>query len=101
MKALIQRLSVLTRINSVQFELCNKLDNIVILDHYNDWKIFTLLAHKKNLDINKLINLQPIKHPSGYGNITHDFAKSKIDWLENLLSSDSDRKPHRIFSGLR
>jgi hypothetical protein len=47
MKALIQRLSMLTRINSVQFELCNKLDNIVVLDHYNDWKIFTSLAHKK------------------------------------------------------
>ncbi|WP_410955262.1 AAA family ATPase [Raoultella planticola] len=97
MKALIQRLSMLTRINSVQFELCNKLDNIVVLDHYNDWKIFTSLAHKKNLDIAKLINLQPVKHPSGYGNITHDFAKSKIDWLENLLSSNSDRKPYRIF----
>lgn len=58
---------------------------------------YSLHLHIKNLDIAKLINLQPVKHPSGYGNITHDFAKSKIDWLENLLSSNSDRKPHRIF----
>ncbi|MCK4107719.1 AAA family ATPase [Acinetobacter radioresistens] len=92
-KSLFERLSVLSRMESVQFEIFSKLDNIVLIDDYNDWTIFLALAQKKGLDISILSNINVIKKSSGYGCINEEFGKAKIDWVDSLLSFNSvDRK---------
>ncbi|WP_419819734.1 AAA family ATPase [Acinetobacter sp.] len=88
-KALFDRLSVLFRMESVQFEIFSKLDNMVLIDDYNDWTIFLALAQKKGLDISILSNINVIKKSSGYGCVNEKFGKAKIDWVDSLLSYNS------------
>ncbi|ROR94417.1 AAA family ATPase [Raoultella terrigena] len=96
-KSIIDRLSVLARIKDVQFEVCCKLENIVLMDDFNDWTIFYALAMKKGLDVSKLGNYHAIKQSSGYGNINEKFAQSKIEWIDSLLKINSDKRVKRIF----
>jgi len=96
-KTIIERLSVLTRISDVQFEVCRKLENIVLMDDYNDWTIFYALAKKKGLDVSKLDGLHAIKQSSGYDNLNQEFAKPKIEWINSLLNVNTDKKVKRIF----
>lgn len=85
-KALFERLAVLSRMESVQFEVCSKLENFVLIDDYNDWTIFLALASKKGLDISLLTNIYVIKKPSSYGSMNEEFGKAKIDWVDSLLN---------------
>ncbi|ECI3851480.1 ATP-binding protein, partial [Salmonella enterica subsp. enterica] len=87
----------LTRIKDVQFEVCCKLENIVLMDDYNDWTIFYALAKKKGLDVSKLDNLHAIKQSSGYDNLSQKFAQPKLEWIESLLNINSAKKVKRIF----
>lgn len=96
-KTIIDRLSILTRIKDVQFEVCCKLENIVLMDDYNDWTIFYALAKKKGLDVSKLDNLHAIKQSSGYDNLSQMFAQPKLEWIESLLNINSAKKVKRIF----
>ncbi|EBQ8806911.1 ATP-binding protein [Salmonella enterica subsp. enterica] len=96
-KTIIDRLSILTRIKDVQFEVCCKLENIVLMDDYNDWTIFYALAKKKGLDVSKLDNLHAIKQSSGYDNLSQKFAQPKLEWIESLLNINSAKKVKRIF----
>ncbi|ENZ1853905.1 AAA family ATPase [Salmonella enterica] len=96
-KTIIDRLSILTRIKDVQFEVCCKLENIVLMDDYNDWTIFYALAKKKGLDASKLDNLHAIKQSSGYDNLSQKFAQPKLEWIESLLNINSAKKVKRIF----
>lgn len=96
-KTIIDRLSILTRIKDVQFEVCCKLENIVLMDDYNDWTIFYALAKKKGLDVSKLDNLHAIKQSSGYDNLSQKFAQPKLEWIESLLNINSPKKVKRIF----
>ncbi|EFA4020506.1 ATP-binding protein, partial [Escherichia coli] len=96
-KTIIERLSVLTRISDVQFEVCRKLENIVLMDDYNDWTIFYALAKKKGLDVSKLDGLHAIKQSSGYDNLNQEFAKPKIEWINSLSNVNTDKKVKKIF----
>lgn len=96
-KTIIDRLSVLTRISDVQFEVCCKLENIALMDDYNDWTIFYALAKKKGLDVSKLDELHAIKQSSGYENLSQKFAKPKLEWIESLLNINSAKKVKKIF----
>ncbi|MBL1252259.1 ATP-binding protein [Salmonella enterica subsp. enterica serovar Ceyco] len=96
-KTIMDRLSILTRIKDVQFEVCCKLENIVLMDDYNDWTIFYALAKKKGLDVSKLDNLHAIKQSSGYDNLSQKFAQPKLEWIESLLNINSAKKVKRIF----
>ena len=95
-KALFDRLSVLSRMESVQFEVCSKLENVVLMDDYNDWTIFLALAKQKGLDISLLSNIHVIKKTSSYGCMNEEFGKAKIDWVDSLLSFDQ-RNAKNIF----
>lgn len=96
-KTIMDRLSIFTRIKDVQFEVCCKLENIVLMDDYNDWTIFYALAKKKGLDVSKLDNLHAIKQSSGYDNLSQKFAQPKLEWIESLLNINSAKKVKRIF----
>lgn len=85
-KAIIDRLSVLSWMESIQFDICSKLKHIVLMDDYNDWEIFLRLAKRKELDIGRLSSIYVIKRPSSYGSITEEFGKAKFEWVESLLS---------------
>ena len=85
-KAIIDRLSVLSWMESVQFDIYSKFEHIVLMDHYNDWKIFRLLATRKGLDTDKLLSIQLFEKSSGYSSITEEFGKAKFDWVSSFLS---------------
>lgn len=88
-KQLISRLSVLSRAKSVEFEVCGKLPNIALLDDYNDWIIFTKLAARTGLDINRLATVHAMKKSSSYATANETFGKGKIDWLHGLSKIES------------
>ena len=96
-KSIIERLSILARIKDVQFEVCCKLETIVLMDDFNDWTIFSTLVKRKGLDVTKLDNYHAIKQSSGYGNINEKFAQSKLEWIDSLLRINTDIKVKRIF----
>lgn len=96
-KQLINRLSVLSRAKSVEFEVCGKLPNIALLDDYNDWIIFTKLAARAGLDINQLAAVHAMKKSSSYATANETFAKGKIDWLHGLSKIESPLITTQIF----
>lgn len=96
-KQLINRLSVLSRAKSVEFEVCGKLPNIALLDDYNDWTIFTKLAARAGLDINRLAVVHAMKKSSSYATANETFGKGKIDWLHGLSKIESPLVTTKIF----
>lgn len=96
-KQLISRLSVLSRAKSVEFEVCGKLPNIALLDDYNDWIIFTKLAARAGLDVNRLTAVHAMKKSSSYATANETFGKGKIDWLHGLSKIESPLVTTQIF----
>ncbi|MGL6455329.1 hypothetical protein [Aeromonas caviae] len=96
-KQLINRLSVLSRAKSVEFEVCGKLPNIALLDDYNDWIIFTKLASRAGLDVNRLATVHAMKKSSSYATANETFGKGKIDWLHGLSKIESPLLTTQIF----
>lgn len=96
-KQLINRLRVLSRAKSVEFEVCGKLPNIALLDDYNDWIIFTKLAARAGLDINRLVAVHAMKKSSSYATANETFGKGKIDWLHGLSKIESPLITTKIF----
>ncbi|MEZ5526887.1 MAG: AAA family ATPase [Gammaproteobacteria bacterium] len=96
-KQLINRLSVLSRAKSVEFEVCGKLPNIALLDDYNDWIIFIKLAARAGLDINRLTAVHAMKKSSSYATANETFGKGKIDWLHGLSKIESPLVTTQIF----
>ncbi|MDV2858239.1 AAA family ATPase [Oceanimonas sp. CAM02] len=96
-KQLISRLSVLSRAKSVEFEVCGKLPNIALLDDYNDWIIFTKLASRAGLDVNRLATVHAMKKSSSYATANETFGKGKIDWLHGLSKIESPLVTTQIF----
>lgn len=96
-KQLINRLSVLSRAKSVEFEVCGKLPNIALLDDYNDWIIFTKLAARAGLDISRLAAVHAMKKSSSYATANETFGKGKIDWLHGLSKIESPLITTQIF----
>lgn len=96
-KQLISRLSVLSRAKSVEFEVCGKLPNIALLDDYNDWIIFTKLASRAGLDVNRLATVHAMKKSSSYASANETFGKGKIDWLHGLSKIESPLVTTKIF----
>ncbi len=96
-KQLINRLSVLSRAKSVEFEVCGKLPNIALLDDFNDWIIFTKLAARAGLDINRLAAVHAMKKSSSYATANETFGKGKIDWLHGLSKIESPLVTTQIF----
>lgn len=96
-KQLISRLSVLSRAKSVEFEVCGKLPNIALLDDYNDWIIFTKLASRAGLDVNRLDSVHAMKKSSSYASASETFGKGKIDWLHSLSKIESPLVTTQVF----
>lgn len=96
-KQLINRLSVLSRAKSVEFEVCGKLPNIALLDDYNDWIIFTKLAARAGLQVDRLSAVHAMKKSSSYATASETFGKGKIDWLHGLSKIESPLVTTKIF----
>ncbi|MFY0664454.1 MAG: ATP-binding protein [Natronospirillum sp.] len=96
-KQLINRLSVLSRAKSVEFEICGKLPNIALLDDYNDWVIFTKLAARAGLQVDRLSAVHAMKKSSSYTTSNETFGKGKIDWLHGLSKIESSLVTTKIF----
>lgn len=96
-KQLINRLSVLSRAKSVEFEVCGKLPNIALLDHYNDWVIFTKLVARKGLDTDRLSQVHAIKKTSSCASDAERLGQAKVDWVKGLGLSDSQINTTKVF----
>lgn len=96
-KQLINRLSVLSRAKSVEFEVCGKLPNIALLDDYNDWLIFTKLAARKGLDVTLLNQVNAIGKPSSRNDDNEQIGKAKIDWAKSLSKAETNFETNNIF----
>jgi ABC-type Mn2+/Zn2+ transport system ATPase subunit len=81
---LLERLKILSKSKVVELEIASKLNNICLIDYYNDWKIFELLAKRKGLDWVPLSSINPIAKSSGYSAAADSFAASKISWVQDL-----------------
>lgn len=96
-KQLINRLSVLSRAKSVEFEVCGKLPNIALLDDYNDWVIFTKLAARKGLDVSLLAHVHAIGKPSSRNDDNEQIGKAKIDWTQSLSKAETEFETLNVF----
>lgn len=96
-KQLINRLSILSRAKSVEFEVCGKLPNIALLDDYNDWIIFTKLASRAGLDVSRLATVHAMKKSTSYATANETFGKGKIDWLHGLSKIESPLVTAQVF----
>lgn len=96
-KQLINRLSVLSRAKSVEFEVCGKLPNIALLDDYNDWVIFIKLAARKGLDVSLLAHVYAIGKPSSRNDDNEQIGKAKIDWTQSLSKAETEFETLNVF----
>jgi ABC-type multidrug transport system ATPase subunit len=96
-KQLINRLSVLSRAKSVEFEVCGKLPNIALLDDYNDWIIFIKLAARKGLDVALLAQVHAIGKPSSRNDDNEQIGKAKINWTQSLSKAETDFETTNVF----
>lgn len=96
-KQLINRLSVLSRAKSVEFEVCGKLSNVAILDDENDWAIFLKLAEKKGHDVTSLLSISPLKKSSSYTCDEDKLGEVKVNWVKALGLSESQIFTRKIF----
>ena len=96
-KQLINRLSVLSRAKSVEFEVCSKLPNIVLLDDYNDWVIFSKLAARKGLNADRLLQVHAIKKTSSCASDAERLGQAKVEWVKGLSQSGSLLNTTKIF----
>jgi ABC-type cobalamin/Fe3+-siderophores transport system ATPase subunit len=96
-KQLINRLAILSRTKSVEFEVMGKIPYLALLDDYNDWHIFIKLAEKKGCDIVQLASIQPFKKTSSYTTDADTLGGSKIDWVKGLSISETEKVTSKIF----
>jgi hypothetical protein len=96
-KQLINRLSVLSRAKSVEFEVCGKLSNIALLDDYNDWIIFFKLVVRKGLEAGRLAQVHAIKKTSSCASDAERLGQAKVDWVKGLGASESQLNTTSIF----
>ena len=96
-KQLINRLSVLSRAKSVEFEICGKLSSIAILDDENDWAIFVKLAERKGHDVTRIASISPLKKSSSYTCDEDTLGEVKVNWVKALGSSESQIFTRKIF----
>lgn len=96
-KQLINRLSVLSRAKSVEFEVCGKLPSIAILDDENDWVIFLKLAEKKGHDVTRFTSISPLKKSSSYTCDDDKLGEVKVNWVKALSSSESQIFTRKVF----
>lgn len=98
MKAIIERLSVLSRIRSTVFDVCCRVKNIVLIDDDNDWTIFISLAKRKGLEIDRLSSLYIVKQPSSCKDESQPLGQAKFDWIQSLTQSESNKVTKNIFA---
>lgn len=96
-KQLVNRLGVLSRAKSVEFEVCGKLPRIALLDDYNDWIIFTKLVSRKGLDAGRLTQIHALKKTSSCASDAERLGQAKVDWVKGLGDSDSQLSTTVIF----
>ncbi len=97
LKQLINRLSILSRATSVEYEVCAKITHMALLDDYSDWDIFLRLAKRKDLDTSRLDNVYAFKKSSSYANENESFGKTKIQWAKNLSKVECDLVTSQVF----
>ncbi len=93
MNELLSRLSDIISDSDQSFYIASRIENIVLVDHQDDWTIFKKLAAKKigqNV-FQELDQIIPIAKSSNYDGHTHEFGKSKLIYVQNFIAKTNDR----------
>ncbi|MCH3696660.1 AAA family ATPase [Campylobacter lari] len=82
---LCKRLDNFTSNKMYQYQIASKCENIVLIEHVNDWEIFKMLCeikigNEENLEI--LNQIQPFNCSSDYKDVNYALGNSKIAWYE-------------------
>jgi len=92
---LVGRLNQLGFVQKAQFKVCSLIENIVLMDNADDWKIFMALAKKKLGAIDdRLAKMQVIDVPTGTNARTQPFGKRKIHWVEAFAGRSLEWQMH-------
>ncbi|WP_321528858.1 AAA family ATPase [Sedimenticola selenatireducens] len=97
LKKLIERLKVLSRARTVEYEVCAKISHMALLDDFNDWEIFLKLAERKELDVDRLSSIYPVKESSGFNSISQTIGEPKLQWTQSLSGVDSEFCTSHVF----
>lgn len=82
---LCRRLDNFTSNKMYQYQIASKCENIVLVEHVNDWEIFKMLCEIKidnREDLKILDQIQPFNCSSDYKNVNYTLGNSKIAWYD-------------------
>ncbi|HEB9429219.1 TPA: ATP-binding protein [Campylobacter coli] len=82
---LCERLDNFTSNKMYQYQIASKCENIVLVEHVNDWEIFKMLCEIKIDDREdlKILNLiEPFNCSSDYKDLNYTLGNSKTAWYE-------------------
>lgn len=82
---LCKRLDNFTSNKMYQYQIASKCENIVLVEHVNDWEIFKMLCEIKIDDREdlKILNLiEPFNCSSDYKDLNYTLGNSKTAWYE-------------------
>ncbi|HEC1775842.1 ATP-binding protein [Campylobacter sp. RKI_CA19_01128] len=82
---LCKRLDNFTSNKMYQYQIASKCENIVLVEHVNDWEIFKMLCEIKidnKEDLKILDQIQPFNCSSDYKDVNYALGNSKTAWYE-------------------
>lgn len=85
---LCKRLDNFTSNKMYQYQIASKCENIVLVDHVNDWEIFKMLCEIKiddKEDLKILNKIEPFNCPSGYDKNTDTIGNKKLEWCKDYI----------------
>ncbi|EHU1054762.1 ATP-binding protein [Campylobacter lari] len=85
---LCERLDNFTSNKMYQYQLASNCENIVLVEHVNDWEIFKMLCEIKidNKEDLKILNkIEPFNCPSGYDKNTDTIGNKKLEWCKDYI----------------
>jgi len=85
-KKILQKLSHVVNHDKFIYQLCSKIENVVLIDDESDWEIFKQLARVKigNHALDVLNKLVPIKETSSYNSDFQLFGNEKIKFVKEV-----------------
>ncbi|EAW7552244.1 ATP-binding protein [Campylobacter coli] len=79
------RLDNFTSNKMYQYQIASKCENIILMEHVNDWEIFKMLCEIKidnKEDLKILDQIHPFGCNSGYDNLNEVLGEPKIKWYD-------------------
>lgn len=85
-KKVLEKISNVVNQEKFIYQICSKLENIVLIDDESDWEIFKYLVFQKIGEeaVNILKNITPIKETSNWNFEGNIFGGAKMEFVANI-----------------